>query len=55
MDSRDAPSEIRMLAAHRAAEATAALLTGAQNEARMRRTSQPTFPGQPDDEPGQDL
>lgn len=55
MDERDAPEEIRMLAARRAAEATAAVFTRAQNEARMRRTSQPsTFPDQPDD-PDRDL
>ncbi|MFD9950748.1 hypothetical protein ACFWYW_27335 [Nonomuraea sp. NPDC059023] len=54
MDERDAPEEIQMLAARRAAEATAALLTSAQNEAHMCHTSQPTFPGQPKD-PGQDL
>ncbi|MFD9949670.1 hypothetical protein ACFWYW_59020 [Nonomuraea sp. NPDC059023] len=36
MDERDAPKAIQMLAARRTAEATAALLTAAQNEARMR-------------------
>ncbi|MFI6396171.1 hypothetical protein [Nonomuraea sp. NPDC050540] len=55
MDDRDAPKEIRMLAAHRAAEVTAAVITRAQNEARMRRTSQPNLLRQPDDHPGQNL
>ncbi|MEU8324146.1 hypothetical protein AB0C33_37790 [Nonomuraea sp. NPDC048881] len=50
IDDRDPPQAIRQLADRHAAEAVSAVITRARNEARMRRTSQPTaFPGQPDD------
>ncbi|WP_157254879.1 hypothetical protein [Nonomuraea typhae] len=55
MDDRDPPHEIRMLASRRAAEAAAAVITCAQNEARMRRTSQPSTLPTPPDDPDQDL
>ncbi|MEV0623529.1 hypothetical protein AB0I81_60150 [Nonomuraea sp. NPDC050404] len=55
IDDRDPPQEIRDLAARRAAEAVSAVITRAQAEARMRRTSAPdTSPTCPTD-PGKSL
>lgn len=55
MDDRDPPQEVRDLAARRAADAVSAVITRAQNEARMVRTSQLlTFPARPHI-PGEDL
>ncbi|MFF0861419.1 hypothetical protein ACFYUV_06680 [Nonomuraea sp. NPDC003560] len=47
IDDRDPPQEIRQLAGRRAAEAVSAVITRAQHEARMFRTSQPIT--RPDD------
>jgi hypothetical protein len=40
LDDRDPPEEVRLLAGRRAAEAVSAVITGAQQRARLRRTSQ---------------
>ncbi|MFI7131296.1 hypothetical protein ACIBQ1_36815 [Nonomuraea sp. NPDC050153] len=52
IDDRDPPQEVHELAARRSAEAVSALITRAQAEARMRRTSAP--PIRPRG-PGEDL
>ncbi|MET8004258.1 hypothetical protein [Nonomuraea glycinis] len=47
IDDRDPPGEVRLLAGRRAAEAVSAVITGAQQSARLRRTSQDHQPSAP--------
>ncbi|MGW0805557.1 hypothetical protein [Nonomuraea sp. NPDC002799] len=50
IDDRDPPQEVRELAARRSADAVSAVISRAQAEARMLRTSAPSsFPTRPDD------
>lgn len=54
LDDRDPPEEVRLLAGRRAAEAVSAVITGAHQSARLRRTSQhhqPSAPQGSDDRP----